>query len=593
MLAVGPMAQSPAIQSLRKVQALERYAERLADQNVGGVLGDALEAIAQNVMVVAAAAFADDTLERVAFVSNTREAVSADRVQLALRSLSSDAVAKRRTLIATVNDASDPIARELAALGARAALAVPVLHRRTALGAFALMTGTTEALDETVVSFVNAFAYMAAAALARDEVHDEARARRAELEETHRMASLGLLTASVAHELRGPLAALMLQLEEQRRLVREIRDLSGTVDTPAGAAASELGELANEMEAAAVQLRETTEQLSLLSRKDTTPEELDLGTTVDSALALVRPIVRKRGVELSEHFQQSCVIMGRRDNLAQVVLNLVFNAADACALTPHRAPHIGIRVDRENNHIVLSVDDTGPGVPEDSLRLIFRPFYTTKKRGQGTGLGLKVCSDVVSAHGGHIEVLNKPGGGALFRVVLPAREGPTATPVTEHVRAQPGPAASSRPVQILIVDDDPVFARSLRRALRPHDVRTAQTASEAEIALLDPACCPDLVLCDVFLPGNNGDELHRRIHAKRPDVARRFVFVTGGALGKAEADYVRASACDTLFKPIDPHTVLELLDLAEPDSLAPHSVKTLSGAPSRPPDEITTAPPRR
>jgi hypothetical protein len=83
------------------------------------------------------------------------------------------------------------------------------------------------------------------------------------------------------------------------------------------------------------------------------------------------------------------------------------------------------------------------------------------------------------------------------------------------------------------------------------------------------------------------------VAASRPEVAARFVFVTGGALGKGEADYVRSSTCPTLFKPIDHETVLELLDLAPPESVTPHPVKTLSAAPSRPPDDITTFPPRR
>src|SRR5450432_4568122 len=116
----------------------------------------------------------------------------------------------------------------------------------------------------------------------------------------------------------------------------------------------------------------------------------------------------------------------------------------------------------------------------------------------------------------------------------------------------------------------------MRRALKPHVVRTAGAASEAEVALLDPTYTPDLVLCDVFLPGRNGDTLHARIAARRPELAERFVFVTGGALGRTEAEYLKNSACPTLFKPVELKTIIDLLDDNGPDSAPPNSVRTLN-----------------
>jgi CheY-like chemotaxis protein len=225
--------------------------------------------------------------------------------------------------------------------------------------------------------------------------------------------------------------------------------------------------------------------------------------------------------------------------------------------------------------VALVVEDNGPGVPDSAIPHIFKPFYTTKERGAGTGLGLKICSDVVSAHGGHIEVHQRSGGGASFRVLLPrAREdsGVLALPVAAPPRA---PLVPVRRKHVLVVDDDPVFSRTIRRSLKPHDVKTCAAASEAQALLLDPAYAPDLVLCDVFLPGANGNLLHSRIAKHRPEIARRFVFVTGGALGKDEASYLRASGCTTLFKPVELRSLLELLEDPNPASSPPNTVKTL------------------
>ena len=86
------------------------------------------------------------------------------------------------------------------------------------------------------------------------------------------------------------------------------------------------------------------------------------------------------------------------------------------------------------------------------------------------------------------------------------------------------------------------------------------------------------MLCDVFLPGRNGDTLHARIAARRPELASRFVFVTGGALGRAEAEYLKNCACPTLFKPVELKTLRDLLDEDAPESSpAPSaSVRTLN-----------------
>ncbi len=198
--------------------------------------------------------------------------------------------------------------------------------------------------------------------------------------------------------------------------------------------------------------------------------------------------------------------------------------------------------------------------PWTRFRTFFRPFYTTKQHSRGAGLGLKVARDVVAAHGGHIEVhALASGGGASFRVVVP-RAAP-GDRNGDRLASQARPrAASEAEIQIreldqifrvLVVDDDPMFPRAIRRGLKPHEVLTASSASEAEMLLLAAGYDADLIVCDISLPGANGDVLHQRIQAKRPDLAARFVFVTGAALGKAEADYLKASGCATLLKPVD------------------------------------------
>ncbi|HYQ16872.1 MAG TPA: ATP-binding protein, partial [Polyangiaceae bacterium] len=383
-------------------------------------------------------------------------------------------------------------------------------------------------------------------------------------------------TATVAHELRGPIGALVLQQEELERLVEQL-DLLGGTDTGLSEAVSEMSELSTDIGTAVARIRETVEQLSMVSRRERAPEHVQLAEVVEESLSVAKPHFERRGVLLSSNFDPGCYTIARRDNLAQVVLNLTLNAIDACQNAAQ--PEVTVRVADAGEHVALIVEDNGPGVPASSIPHIFKPFYTTKVRGAGSGLGLKICADVVNAHGGHIEVHERLGGGASFRVLLPrARQdsGLLSLPLSAPALASVPPF---KPKKVLVVDDDPVFSRTIRRSLKLHEVKTCAAASEAQALLLDAAYSPDLVLCDVFLPGANGNVLHSRVARQRPEIARRFVFVTGGALGKAEAEYLRASGCNTLFKPIELKSLLDLLEDRSASDAPPNTVKTLQQEP--------------
>ncbi len=268
------------------------------------------------------------------------------RIRALLRSIAERAATGRRPLwLADVRSEKSQIADagELSAIGYTAVLAVPIEHRRSPLGALLLLFAKRSGLDDEAATFAETVAHMLALALDRDRRLERERLQRDEIEEAGRMASLGLLTASVAHELRGPVGALVLQLDEQRRLLEQLTVLGGSSDSALGGTVAELDELTNDIEAAVARMRDTTEQLSTLSRRDSEPEELDLGTVVRESLSVARPHLEHRGITLIEQLDPDCFTTGRRDNLGQVVLNLVFNAADACENTGDEHPQISVR----------------------------------------------------------------------------------------------------------------------------------------------------------------------------------------------------------------------------------------------------------
>jgi len=569
---------------MQRLEALHGLSSRLAAESSGGLLGDSLETLIESTKARAAAAFSlDPTLESVA------ERELGDRggpelivLRRALATIAQRAVSTRRpVLTADLGQDREGIddAGEILALGARAAFAIPVVHRRVVHGVFVLLFDNSQRVDDDAQQFAGTVANMVAVALERERNRELAGPTNDELLEASRMASLGLLTATVAHELRGPAGAMVLQQEELGRLVEQVNELTDSGDPELSGVIRELSEVSSDIQTAVARIRDTVEQLSLVSRRENSPECVDITTVVRDSLAIALPHLERRGITLTQMTDTPCFTVGRRDSLGQVVLNLVFNAADACEHASR--PEVWVKVLALGEQLALVVEDNGPGIPPGAIQHIFRPFYTTKQRGQGTGLGLKICSDVVTSHGGHIEVHERPGGGASFRVLLTrVREDSGLIPVIA-TRAPKPRMLEARPRQIFLVDDDPVFSRTMRRALKPHVVRTAAAASEAEVQLLDPKYHPDLVLCDVFLPGRNGDTLHARIASRRPDLAERFVFVTGGALGPGEAEYLKNSARPTLFKPVELKTILDLLEDDGPESTQPNSVRTLNAPSSR------------
>lgn len=572
---------------LTRLDVFQDLSQRLASESDSGYVGDCLDALLGGTCARAGLAFtAGEGLKLTAERGlDGPERLSSPLLRgaraFAERCLATGKPAQSSDLRCDRDGVDD--AFEFIALGTPCVLSVPVMNPHAHIGAFVLLFPNPDDVDDETLKFVNAVAQLAALRAEREKRSDAKLST--EQEATAHMVSLGLLTATVAHELRGPAGALLLQQEELKRLVEHLDTLGGGTDAAVGEALAELRELATDMGTAAARVRDTLEQLSTFSRRETAPEHVQLGAVVEESLSIARPHLERRGVALTTSFDPNCFTIARRDNLAQVVINLTLNAMDACQNSAR--PEVVVRVTEAGEHVALVVEDNGPGLPAAAIPHIFKPFFTTKARGAGTGLGLKICADVVRAHGGHIEVHERSGGGASFRVLLPrAREGSGL--LTLSVQSARPVLAAARRKLVLVVDDDPVFSRTLRRSLRPHDVRTCAAASEAQALLLDAAYVPDLVLCDVFLPGANGNLLHARVARHRPEIARRFVFVTGGALGKDEAAYLRASGCPTLFKPVGLRTLLDLLDDAAPESGPPHSVKTLQ-QPS-PPSSSNRAP---
>lgn len=241
------------------------------------------------------------------------------------------------------------------------------------------------------------------AALRRRE--DELAMALRRLEEQDRLVSLGLLSASVAHELNTPLAVLNGSIE---KLIETTRD------------PHTLGRLAR-MQRVAQRLRRISESLVDFSKtRKQHMETLAVRPLIDEAWGLVAIDEKSSGVEFRNEVQPDDRVIGNPDRLVQVFVNLLRNALNAIESASGR---IEVRARRRERHgqawITISVEDNGRGIPADLLPDIFDAFVTTRLDANGTGLGLTVAEGIVTQHGGTIAASNRPGGGACLEVSLP------------------------------------------------------------------------------------------------------------------------------------------------------------------------------
>lgn len=216
-----------------------------------------------------------------------------------------------------------------------------------------------------------------------------------------KLAELGRLTAGIAHEIRNPLSIIGYALE---LLCRD------------GELTEFQREMAEKIEMEIERLNTLTNGLlSFSSAREGHLRLVALNDLIEEILRLVRFELQRQAILLETEFAELPLVEADPNKLKQVVINLLMNAAQAM----HGEGRIVLRTALCDNEVELAVSDTGPGVPADLLENIFNPFFTTRPEGEGTGLGLYLCRNIVREHGGEIIVESLPGEGATFRVRLP------------------------------------------------------------------------------------------------------------------------------------------------------------------------------
>jgi two-component system, NtrC family, sensor kinase len=325
--------------------------------------------------------------------------------------------------------------------GLHAAFAVPILLRGDCLGVLEFFSREVRPPDHAILEMMANLGTQIGQFIERYQM-------RARVSQSEKLASLGMLSAGVAHEINNPLAyvannlavlerdvrflltllALYQKADDslavnQPELTRQVARLADEFDLPY--VKENMGKILHSTRQGVQRVADIVQNLRGFARLDRAAvDQADIHEALQSAIEMIRGRLNRRHIILDEHLGDLPLVAGSAAQLNQVFLNLLVNAMQAIESTQREDGQITITTETQGTEVVVEVADNGCGISDEILPQIFDPFFTTKGVGDGTGLGLSITHSMVQDHGGRMEVESCHGQGACFRVILPvARVG--------------------------------------------------------------------------------------------------------------------------------------------------------------------------
>ena len=364
-----------------------------------------------------------------------------------------------------------------------------------------------------------------------------------QLRQAQKMEAIGTLAGGIAHDFNNILAAIIGYTEISMEVGRDNEQVV---------------QYLREVMTAAHRAKDLTAQILTFSRQaEVEPRPMRLGHVVHEAVKLIRASLPST-IAIEEIITSRTPIIADPTQMHQVVMNLATNAAHAMEGDGGRLTikldDIDLRVngagieglDGCDQVVQLIVEDTGKGMPSSVLDRIFDPYFTTKAKGKGTGMGLAMVHGIINSYGGEIMVESQPGQGTLFRLLLPAAD-------TLRAEGAMGPSTdieTGGSESILLVDDEPQIVNLLKIMLASMGYRVSAFTDSVQAVEAFEANPREfhLVLTDMTMPGITGQELVRRVHQIRPDLP--VILATGFSERMNEDQARRIGIAKFLHKPI-------------------------------------------
>ena len=372
----------------------------------------------------------------------------------------------------------------------------------------------------------------------RKKAETEAQRLREKAEISSRLAAVGELAAGIAHEINNPLTGVIgfseLLLEEDlppdiKSQIKVIADGSHRV-------------------------KDIVKRMLTIARQNKLVKtSVDINELIESTLELRSYILRTSNIEVIKHFDLNIPkVVVDPGQMQQVFLNLIVNAEHSMKKA-HGRGILTLTTEKIDAYIRVSIQDDGIGIGKEVQTKLFNLFFTTKEVNEGTGLGLSLSRSIIMEHGGTIEVESEIDKGANFIILLP---------ITPPVEKPEFKASATRTLsqkvkgaRILVIDDEEPI-RKLLSTILGKTGQTVETTGDAKEALVDMDINSyDVVLVDIRMPGMSGIELYNTVKVKRPELAGRFIFITGDISDENTKAFLEENELSFLSKPFDQETL--------------------------------------
>ncbi len=354
------------------------------------------------------------------------------------------------------------------------------------------------------------------------------------LHRAEKLAALGQFAAGVAHEVNNPSAVVSANLQYLNEAEADALSRSGR---------DAIQEALQSVQRISAIVRQLLDAGRLAASSEPT-QGVEVHQLGQSALSVARARMGKR-VALSNQLPEAIYVSGQESVLVQVLVNLVVNGMQAIP-EHHDKGQVVLRAELDGERVRLVVEDNGTGMEAEILRRVFEPFFTTKPFGSGTGLGLAVSRSLITSLGGDLRLESRPGAGTRAMIELSRAEPPVPVLACAPERLPPHPKR-----RLLLVDDEPAVLSSVRRLLEQHYRVEVASGVDDGLGLLETSPGFDVVLCDVMMPAGGGERFYHSLLGTRPSMARRVVFLTGGAVTEGARRFLHEQPQPVLHKPLD------------------------------------------
>ncbi len=325
-----------------------------------------------------------------------------------------------------------------------------------------------------------------------------------------KVAALGSMLGEIAHELNNPLAVITAHAE----ILEET-----AIDTNTKMRARKILNPAERC------TRIVKSFLSLVRQRKIEKTRVDVISIINEAIEMLDYPFKQRNIDLIfEKTSDEVWIEADASQLTQVVINILVNSKQAIeTVDGHRTIWIKTGYIDKGQNAFVEISDDGPGIEESIMNQIFHPFFTTKKEGRGTGLGLSYSSNVILAHDGTIDVQSRVPNGVTFRFQIPAIRDESIEALPEHIK----PVEKAHSKSILVIDDEEEMANVIVEILLLNGYSADPVFSaKAALPMLERNNY-DVILTDIRMPDIDGISFYQIVSESHPHLAQKFVFISG------------------------------------------------------------------